>query len=197
MKNLLNTLRKRWRRQTRASLPQLRMRFAPSAPPPVEALGPPYSLRRFREGDEGGWVALLNGRGELGNWTLQRLSAEITSFLVADTQYFVLCDREIVSGAGVYERSSSCWEIGWVATSPDHRGRGLARHVCIAAAAAALELPSRPIWLFTDDFRTLAIKLYLRLGFLPDCHHHSHAVRWRTVFEQLGPEYAKYGGSSI
>ena len=173
------------------------MRFGQSASPPVEALEPPYSLRKFREGDEGGWVALLNGRGELGYWTLQRLRAEISSFLVADTQSFVLCDREIVSGAGVYERSSACWEIGWVATSPDHRGRSLARHVCIAAVAAALELPPRPIWLFTDDFRTHAIKLYLRLGFLPDCRHDSHAGRWRTVFEQLGPEYAQYARSSI
>lgn len=173
------------------------MRFGHSAPPPVEALDPAYSLRRFREGDEEGWVALLSGRGELGNWTLERLRAEISSFLVAGTQCFALCDRKIVSGAGVYERSSACWEIGWVATSPDHRGRGLARHVCIAAVAAALELPSRPIWLFTDDFRTDAIKLYLRLGFLPDCHHDSHAGRWRTVIEQLGPEYAQYAGSSL
>ena len=173
------------------------MRFARNAPPPLEALETPYRLRRFREGDEIGWAALLNGRGELGSWTHGRLGAEISSFLVADTQYFVLCDLEIVSGAGVYERSSVCWEIGWVATSPDHRGRGLARHVCIATVAAALELPSRPIVLFTDDFRTQAIKLYLRLGFLPDCHHHSHPGRWRILFEQLGPEYAHYVGSNI
>jgi hypothetical protein len=51
--------------------------------------------------------------------------------------------------------------------------------------------------LFTDDFRTQAIKLYLRLGFVPDCHHHSHPGRWRILFEQLGPEYAHYVGSNI
>lgn len=173
------------------------MRLGQRAAPPAETLSAPYSLRRYQEGDERGWVALLNGGGELGKWTPERLRGEISAFLVADTQSFVLCDREIVSGAGVYERSSECWEIGWVATSPAHRGRNLARHVCIAAVAAALQLPPRPIWLFTDDFRAPAIKLYLRLGFLPDCHHDSHAGRWRTVIEQLGPEYAKYGDSSI
>ena len=127
MKNRLSSLRKKWWRQTPAAPPQLRMRFAQNAPPPLEALETPYRLRRFREGDEIGWAALLNGRGELGSWTHERLGAEISSFLVADTQHFVLCDLEIVSGAGVYERSSVCWEIGWVATSLDHRGRGLAR----------------------------------------------------------------------
>jgi GNAT superfamily N-acetyltransferase len=168
------------------------MRFAQSAPPPLEALETPYSLRRHRVGDERGWLTLLNGGGELGHWTLERLGAECSSFLVANTQYFVLCDGEIVSGAGVYERSSACWEIGWVATSPDHRGRNLARHVCVAAVGAALELPPRPIWLVTDDFRSHAIKLYLRLGFRPDCHHHSHPNRWRIRIEQFGPEYAEY-----
>ena len=143
-------------------------------------------------GDERGWLTLLNGGGELGHWTLERLGAECSSFLVANTQYFVLCDGEIVSGAGVYERSSACWEIGWVATSPDHRGRNLARHVWVAAVGAALELPPRPIWLVTDDFRSHAIKLYLRLGFRPDCHHHSHPNRWRIRIEQFGPEYAEY-----
>ena len=197
MRKLLSALRTVWPGQTGASQPQLRMRYGQSSLPSTGCVEPPYTLREFRQGDEEGWVTLLNGGGELGVWDLGRLRSEISSFLVPDAQFFVLCDRQIVSGAGVYERSAACWEIGWVATRPHHRGRGLARHVCRAAVGAAFDLPARPIWLFTDDFRTRAIRLYLTLGFVPDCHHASHSRRWRAVFEQLGPEYQKYGDSYI
>ena len=123
-------------------------------------------------------------------WTPERLRAEVLDHLVAGTQRFIWSAETAASGAGVFERSPSCWEVGWVATLWSHRARGLGRHVTAAALAAALELPARPIFLFTDDFRVAAIRLYLGLDFLPDCTHPSHGRRWGAIFDQLGPRYA-------
>jgi hypothetical protein len=57
-----------------------------------------------------------------------------------------------------------------------------------AALASALALPPRPVWLFTDDHRDAAIRLYLRVGFVPDPHDPSHPQRWRVVYRRLGIE---------
>ena len=59
----------------------------------------------------------------------------------------------------------------------------------MAAITSALSLPRRPVWLFTDDYRDAAIRLYLRTGFVPDLHHPSHESRWRRIFARLGPEF--------
>lgn len=180
------------RRRCGEVLPQLRMVYTgPGSPDPGPPLVAPYRLRPYRPGDESAWIALLNGDGrrELGAWTPERLRVEILSHLVTGTQHFVWSGDTAAAGAGVYERSPSCWEVGWVATLWQHRGRGLGRRVTAAAVAAALGLPSRPIFLFTDDFRLPAIRLYLDIGFLPDCIHPSHSDRWGAVFDQLGPRY--------
>jgi len=171
--------------------PQLRMRLDLAEAPVVPPLPPGYRLQEFAPGDENRWVALLNGdgRGELGAWTLERLRAEVLAYLVPQTQWFVWRDAELAAAAGVYERSPAAWEVGWVATHPEHRGRGLGRAVVTAAVRSALSLPPRPVLLFTDDHREAAIRLYLRAGFVPDCHHPTHAGRWQVVLGRLGPRY--------
>ena len=107
------------------------------------------------------------------------------------------CDAVLAAGAGVYERSPAGWEVGWVATQPKHRGRGLGRSAVTAAVISALALPARPVWLFTDDHRDAAIRLYLRLGFAPDFHHPSHPRRWHRVLQRLGPEFSAHSTGDI
>ena len=189
----ISRIARRLRQRARGEpLPQLRMVYAgSSSPDPGSPLVAPYRLGAYTPGDEDAWTDLLNGygRGELGAWTPERLQAEILAHLVAGTQRFIWSGDVAAAGAGVYERSPSCWEVGWVATLWSHRGRGLGRQVTAAALAAALDLPSRPVFLFTDDFRVPAIRLYLSLDFLPDCIHPSHGRRWQAIFDQLGPRY--------
>ena len=171
---------------------QLRMRY-PHGTAPNVSLQPAYELRVLRPGDETAWTDLLNLCGQLGAWTLARLRSEMASYYVPDTQFFAVAqDGQLVSGAGVYQRTIVHWEVGWVATLPQHAGRGLGRAVTAAAVAAALKLPSRPICLFTDDHRSAAIKVYLRLGFHPDCHDPSHLDRWHRIIDGLGPAYELY-----
>ena len=41
----------------------------------------------------------------------------------------------------------------------------------------------------TDDFRLPAVKLYLKMGFVPDFEHGSYHDRWTRLARDLAPEY--------
>jgi len=175
--------------------PQLVMWCPHSESPDPGSLPNGYQLRVFRQGDEDGWVTLLNANGQLGQWDLERIRREVDGPLVAEGQQFVLCGDEIVAAAGVYDRQregKDAWEIGWIACHPEHRGRNLGGQVTTGAVAAAMQLPRRPIYLLTDDFRLPALKVYLKLGFVPDMQHPSYAERWQEIFGRLGESYARY-----
>lgn len=175
--------------------PQLVMWYPHAEPPDPGILPEGYRLRAFHPGDEDGWAALLNANGQLGQWDLERIRREIGGASVLHGQRFVLCGDEIVATAGVYDRQregKDAWEIGWIASHPDHRGRNLGGQVTAGALAVALQLPRRPIYLLTDDFRLPALKVYLKLGFVPDMQHPSYAERWQAILGQLGESYAHY-----
>lgn len=174
------------RLRQRLAPPQLRLVYA-GLPPEAGVPPPGYAARGLTAEDGPAWAALLDAGGELGPWSVDRLTAA-TADLVADTQVFATHAGILVAGAGVYDKSVSAWEVGWIATHPDHRGRGLGRYVTAAAVAHACRLPLRPILLFTDDHRVGAIRLYLRLGFRPDLCHRSHRRRWRAVGAGLPAE---------
>ena len=180
--------------------PQLVMWYPHPDPPALCALEEGYHLRPYCKGDEAGWVDLLNSNGELGKWSMERVEAEIRGNLVHRAQFFVFAGRNIVAAAGVYEgrlNGEDCWEIGWVASDPKHRGKGLGRQATAAAVGAARSLPDRPIFLKTDDFRIAAIKVYLQLGFVPDFAHPSYKPRWQKIFARLGDGDPALSGCSI
>ncbi|MBM3278465.1 MAG: GNAT family N-acetyltransferase [Candidatus Handelsmanbacteria bacterium] len=175
---------------TKENLPQLRMVYRKPTPPQVPALPQGYRLRPYQPGDESGWAALLNANGELGEWNLERVAGVLAGGLVG--QFFVVGPNDLAACAGVHDvvlDGEECWEIGWVASHPGHRGRGLGALVTAAALAHALTLPARTIVLRTDDFRLPAIKVYLRLGFAPRYDHPSFPERWCLLAGHLGPGY--------
>lgn len=165
------------------------LRDDPALPPLAEG----YGLREFSAGDEPGWAGLLDRNGQLGRWDVQRVKGEMAGSLVR--QFFALCDGEIVACAGVYRRQRDgreCWEIGWIASDPNHSGKGLGLQVTAAAVAHAQKREALPIYLLTDDHRLPALKTYLKVGFAPDLGHDTYAARWRRIFDQLGDAYAEY-----
>lgn len=172
------------------SFPQLRMSYTPAALPRVAELPAGYQFRTFLTGDEQGWVELLNANGELGEWNLERVAGVLGGGL--KKQFFATTEAQLVACAGVHDAvldGVEYWEIGWVASHPAHRGKGLGGQVTAAALGYALTLPPRPIILRTDDFRLPAIKVYLQLGFAPLFDHPSYPERWRLITSRLGPEY--------
>ena len=196
-----------WRRLTRqlkglivaqatAKQPQLRMEFSAASAPPILPLPAGYGLRTFQAGDEEAWAVLLNANGELGCWDRQRIEGQLAGGLVRQAQYFVTAEGQLVSCTGVYDRAAPdqepCWEIGWVANHPDHRGKRAGTAAVAAATAAAKDMQARTIYLFTDDYRIAAIKVYLKLGFRPLYQHPSFPGRWTAVFKSLGEPYREF-----
>ena len=172
------------------NLPQLRMGYRRSVLPSTAGMPAGYQLRCFEVGDEQMWVNLLNANAELGEWTLERIAGILTGGL--RRQFFAVTGSQLVACAGVHEAlldGVEYWEIGWVASHPEHRGQGLGAQVTAAALAYALSLPPRSIVLRTDDFRLPAIKIYLKLGFTPFFDHSSYPERWRLIGTRLGPGY--------
>lgn len=198
MRKLLNRARQatvRLRGAPPPPLPQLVMWYPHREPPVVAPLPAGYRGRAYRPGDETGWLDLLAANGQLGEWSMERLQRELQGALLVDAQQFILRGETVVAAAGVYARrraEQEAWEIGWVAAHPQHAGRGLGSQVTATAVSAALRLPPRPVFLLTDDFRVPALKVYLKLGFVPDLQHPTYRARWQRIFAELGDKYSSY-----
>ncbi len=76
-------------------------------------------------------------------------------------------------------------ELGWVAGRPAHAGNGLGMAVCAAVVKRFLSAGYRRIYLLTDDFRLPALKVYLKLGFVPYLFEETMAARWHAICDQL------------
>lgn len=77
---------------------------------------------------------------------------------------------------------------GWfrmIATSPDARGKGYGRLICLAALHSLKQRGYTSAVLSTDDYRTPAIRTYLSLGFQPLYTHPTHKERWDAVLKTI------------
>ena len=173
------------------SLPQLLMRRPDLAGLPTLEVPERFSLRSFRDGDQAGWnrVMDLAFERELGR-------SDYEQEMVADPVYLPERVKLIVADAGNVVATASAWEsakhglehgmLHWVAVHPEYAGRKLGFWVSVAALQYSAEEGRRAGLLLTDDFRTGALKTYLRLGFQPLCTHTSHPERWRLILNRLG-----------
>jgi mycothiol synthase len=158
---------------------------------PLEpSLPPDYELRVFRPGDADAYLGLMHGAG-------------FTQF--DETSLSQWLDRILPDGLFVVEHRPSAGlvatamaahnpsplhpfggELGWVAVSQDHAGRGLGRAICSAVVRRFTSAGYRRIYLKTDDWRLPALKVYLGLGFAPFLYAADMAGRWQAACERLG-----------
>jgi mycothiol synthase len=61
----------------------------------------------------------------------------------------------------------------------------LGQAVCAAVVARYARGGYQRVFLNTDDFRLPAVKVYLKLGFVPFLHGPDMEARWRKVCAQL------------
>ncbi len=98
--------------------------------------------------------------------------------------------KEIVATAMAFhdrlEFGSQGGGIGWVACVPGHRGKGLGLAVSAAATARLIEEGYRHIHLYTEDWRLPALRIYVKLGYIPFLYAPDMLERWRTICTQLG-----------
>ncbi|MCK5850676.1 MAG: GNAT family N-acetyltransferase [Kiritimatiellae bacterium] len=149
-----------------------------------------YEIRPMRKGDENGYVSLMHEAG-FSNWNKKRLS-EWQRTLALPDGIFVATYKEtgkIVATAMASHRPLKLHpaggELGWVAASPDHTGKGLGKAMCVAALRCFMHAGYKCVYLLTDDHRMAAIKIYLQIGFLPFLCAPDMEPRWQMIYKQL------------
>ena len=75
--------------------------------------------------------------------------------------------------------------LDYVATHPDHQGRGLGRATCTAVSRYLVGQGCKMVSLLTDDWRLAAIHLYLSLGYEPVMNREDMPDRWNAVINEL------------
>ena len=156
--------------------------------PPGWTMPADYALRTFEPGDEEGYLNLM---GVAGFGADQEALGSYFSRVLPDALFFIIHQptSQIVATAMATHNPSPLHrfggELGWVAGSPQHAGKGLGKAVCAAATVRLLERGYRRIYLRTDDWRIPAIKTYLRLGYVPFLYAPDIKLRWIAVCDQL------------
>jgi len=172
-------------------LPQLAMvRPNLEGLPPV-LTPPPYTLRTYREGDEGAWekiVAEAFGR-EVGHYRFDPLVRNSGGFRPEHVYFIVSPDGEPVATATALPRKPDGRtppRVHMVGVLRGHRGKKLGYWVSLAAMHQLAREGEKNVSLLTDDFRLPALKTYLALGFEPYLVHENQRERWRKIFVTLG-----------
>lgn len=172
-------------------LPQLLMRRPHLRDlPPVQA-PPGYRVRHYQLGDASGWNRLMDVAFERS-----RGRSDFDREMAADPVYRPERVKLILHEAsGAVVATASAWQdarygdgaviLHWVAAHPDHGGLGLGTQVSLEALHHGRAEGRTRSYLLTDDYRTAALKTYLRLGFEPVVTHVSHPERWRMVLRSL------------
>lgn len=150
----------------------------PTAPGGTEVAGP---------ADAGALARLLTASFD-EPWDAERVHRDLLDEPTVTAVVVVRHDERIVATASARtlpDRYPGAGYLHWVGADPAERGRGhgftavvavLHRFVAEGHAASVLK---------TDDHRLAAIKLYLRLGYVPQYPEPDHDGRWSAIFPRL------------
>jgi len=147
-----------------------------------------YVLRTFRPSDTESYIELMHAAG-FGFWNADVLG-EWLNRVLPDGLFVVEHDSGAIVATAMATHNPSPQhpfggELGWVAGRPEHKGKGLGAAVCAAVVRRYREAGYKRIYLKTDDHRLPAIKVYLKLGFLPFLFAPDTPERWQAVCEKL------------
>ena len=161
--------------------------------PPIPQVPSGYLLRTYQPGDEPGFYRLMALVG-WSDWDDEKLRSRIAR--IPPRGWFMAvyeATGEIVATAmGLRDRPERLpfdGLLGWVAADPAHAGRGLGMAVSAAATAGLIAAGYNNIHLYTEHWRLAALKIYLRLGYVPFLYLPEMAERWRVVCGQLAWPY--------
>ena len=157
-----------------------------------------YVLRRYREGDGVTLAGTLRAAGFV-DWDVARVLGYLEDADRRAGSAVVEYEGSIVASTFASRMSSGAtsrvtgkagkpWREGvldYVATHPDHQGRGLGRATCTAVSRYLVDQGCETVSLRTDDWRLPAIHLYLSLGYRPVMIREDMPERWTKVIAEL------------
>lgn len=183
------------------SSPQLQMVWPEHLRNSPPAVRPPagYSLRTHQPGDRPRFFQLMELAG-WPEWNEQVLQPWLPRILPRG--WFMAIHEEtgeIVTSAMALHSDvyPSGGELGWLASDPAHAGKGLGFSVSAAVIARCIEEDLRVIHLYTEDYRLAALKIYLKLGFVPFQSAPEMLDRWRVICQKLGWPFTPEAWSSF
>jgi mycothiol synthase len=168
-------------------LPQLVMLRRTLEDLPANSLPEGYALHLYSgEQDAAAWNRII---AESFHW-----QADFQKDMAGDEAFhpervwFVRHENVPVATASAWFRPQWGETAGYlhmVGLLPEYAGRSLGLQASLAALHQMKREGRQSAVLETDDFRLPAIKTYLRLGFVPEFTHESHAERWKTILLKL------------
>ena len=167
--------------------PQLQMRHVLEVLPPVRPLPEGYNLRiAIREDSDAISVVLTDAFGE--PWDAQKVHRELFDDPNVPITFVVERMGNVVATASYQTKPQTdpedAW-LHWVGVHSNERGKALGALVTREVLLEAVRRGRRSVYLTTDDFRLAAINVYVKLGFVPDSWHESHAMRWESIFKHM------------
>lgn len=148
-----------------------------------------YHLRLFSEKDTDAYLTLVHEAGfahfdEASVLDCARRTLPDGLFVIEHEATGVLAATALANHIPT-ELHPNGGELGWVAGSVAHAGKGLGIAVCSAVINRFMEAGYRRIYLKTDDWRLAALKSYLKMGFEPFLFLPDMPERWQAVCEKL------------
>lgn len=145
-----------------------------------------YALRNFEPGDRERYLALLAAAGmppcPLDYWESHLLPR---GFFVIEHSASRALVATCMASHHPAPRHPYAGNLGWLAADPAHSGHNLGWSATAAVTARLLRGGYERLYLTTDDFRAAAIRIYLRMGWVPLLYTDEVAERWRTVCDAL------------
>ncbi len=157
--------------------------------PPSAHVCPGYSLRTYWQGDEPGFYKVMALAGWPG-WNDESMRPWVAR-IVPQCWYMAVHEESggiVATAMGLHDHSDAHpfgGELGWVAGHPAHAGHGLGAAVSAAVTARLIGAGYRNIHLYTEDERLAALKVYLRLGYVPFLASPDMQERWQAIYSKL------------
>lgn len=165
---------------------------------PVAGVPTGYALRPYRDGDEITLAEALQAVGfrDYGVDRVldtladadRRTGSAVVEFegrIVASTFASRMPSDQVSPVTGKPGEPRRQGVLDYVATHPDHQGRGLGRATCTAVSRYLVGHGCEMVSLLTDDWRLPAIHLYFSLGFEPVMNREDMPERWESVRQEL------------
>lgn len=149
-----------------------------------------YAIRTYAAGDEARFLWLME-HGEFDPWGDDKLHDNVARVIPGGWFFAVEQTSRLVVGTvmclhNYTGRHLFTGDIGWLACDPGHRGRGLGLSLASAATKRFLDAGYRSIQLHTECHRLPAVRVYLKLGYLPVVDTATTELLWESVCTQVG-----------
>lgn len=144
-----------------------------------------YTLRTFQPNDAVHWEHIIDTTFEMNSSFANEMESHP---YFAPEKVFFICHNDIpvATAAAWNSEEQDTGYVHMVGSLPEYKGKGLGYQVSLATLHQMRHEGKEQAVLQTDDFRLPAIVTYLKLGFVPEHSHPTHAQRWEDIAKELG-----------